>query len=184
AASLIDQLPNGTSTEDLQHAIDRCVDQDSWLMVLGSVGRADHSIPAFREVAVRYAQTLVSKAVDHLKLGDDAPRFAPWGSWCMYVDRFGTTVETARSRIEALISGDEITVETLASRFVTVICPARGSTDGCYLDGFNQELFAVFAPASTPLYQTKMEQGLFLDDVSWANRRAYTHGRAQPPLRS
>jgi hypothetical protein len=71
-----------------------------------------------------------------------------------------------------------VSVETLASRCVTVAYSRGVSSSSGHLEGFDQEAFASFAPMDDAFDAQPKVGDLERADLSWANRRAFARGRA------
>jgi hypothetical protein len=96
----------------------------------------------------------------------------------MFIQRYGS-VQAAREAIQAEL-GTAYTVEDLAARSVSMAYVVSANPVP-KISEFDQDVFALFAPASDPLYSESIVDNLDVYDVTWANRRAYTRGRAAAP---
>jgi hypothetical protein len=164
----------------LEEILGMCPDPDGPLKLLWGV-QTETSGPlatAIADVAKRFAHRAVPAVIDHLLMGDNAPLDEPAGFRLRFIASFGDS--TALAKIRALI-GQGVSAETLASRFVSVGYLMGSANPPGKLIDFDQKFFATYAPARDGLYDTPLKPDLDLKDLSWTNRRAYTHGHARPP---
>jgi len=180
AGELVGRLPDSTHSDALEAALDRCDDPEAPLNVLWAARRGEPLSGAVREVARRRADRFLTEVLDHLRQGDEAPRNAHILFRLIFILEFGdpkTAAETIRAELDQGIS-----VETLASRFVSVAYPVGVHPSLGRLSEFDQETFAKFAPSEAGLYEERPVAALDQADLSWPNRRAYVRGRAKSPV--
>ncbi len=142
------------------------------------VSGSRNSFPMIAEAARIAAREAVGAVGEHLRLGDLAPTEASALMPFMFIARFGD-LSAARDEVLAGLGGD-FTTEDLAARFVGLSYLVSANPVP-RMNSFEQDTFALFAPADDPLYEASMEAGLDAHDVSWSNRRAFVRGRAAAP---
>ncbi|MCB0910022.1 MAG: hypothetical protein KDB60_00190 [Propionibacteriaceae bacterium] len=128
------------------------------------------------------ARTLASEALEafleNIRQADNADPEASTLFPLMFIQRYGS-VPAAREAIQAEL-GIAYGAEDLAARCVSLAYLVSANPVP-KISEFDQDLFALFAPASDPLYSESMVSDLDVYDVTWANRRAYIRGRAAAP---
>ncbi len=179
AADLIEQLPPATEPNALATSINCCNDLSPRLQVLRSV-RPDRSscFETVRSVARGQAQDALDAFLENLREKDKADTSPSMLSYLTFIQQYGS-MPAAREAIQAEL-GISYSVEDLAARCANTVhwlmeIPIPKIED------FDQEIFALLAPTEDPFYDESIVSDLDEYDVSWANRRAYAHGRASAP---
>lgn len=181
AADVMTRLADSTTADELEVVLDRCEDPHGPLNVLWAArGSAEELSEVVLEAARRRSERCLVEAVDHLRQADDADLEATVRFRLMFIVQFGDP-DAAAQRIRTDLD-DAVSVETLASRCVTVAYLVGAASSTGHLNDFDQETFARFAPATDHLYSAAVDSSVDDKDMSWANRRAYVRGRAKAPI--
>lgn len=116
--------------------------------------------------------------LSHLGEGDAAEGEGP-GWHIHFVSTFGDTSSLATD-VEVGLAGGHFTIEDLASRFVKLRL-LSGASDW-ELSEFDQDAFNKLAPATAHPWFDSPKVEVDLHDLSWANRRKFSAGRARQPV--
>lgn len=183
-ADLLERLPS-TSPEKLEGALAACpdwVERAQILRLALSSKRAPASPQAFEALtaaATSLCKEISERLLEHLGQRDEA-EVAAWAfTGFMFISQFGEP-HALRARIMTRLGQGRFTVEDLAARFVTTRHLIGPREPVPQIGDFDQGLFAAYAPPRDVLYSSSME-AVEMSNASWANRRAYTRGRAQLP---
>lgn len=185
-ADLLERLPP-TSPEDLEEALAACPDWSERAQVLRlalSSKRASASPPSLETLEVTAAslgEEIGGRLLEHLGQHDEAEVGSSPFTGFMFIWLFGNP-DALRERILTRLSQGRFTVEDLAARFVTTRRLIGPSNPAPEIGDFDQSLFAAYAPAQDLLY-SRTPEDIDISDTSWANRRAYTRGRAHAPTK-
>lgn len=179
AANIIERLPRETNPDALAASLGCC---DDLILRLHVVWSAKRDGLACTDAVEAVARTMASEALEafleNLRQADDADPTASTLFPLMFIQRYGS-VPAARDAIQAEL-GIAYGVEDLAARCVSLAYLVSANPVP-KINEFDQDVFALFAPASDPLYGEGIVDELDVYDVTWANRRAYTRGRAAAP---
>lgn len=184
AADLLTQVAEDqtATTDEVEATLDQCHDPHGPLNVLWAArGSTEELGEAVTDAARRRAERCLAEAIDHLQAGDDADLEMAVRFRLMIIEQFGDA-DAAAQQIHAAINHG-VSVETLASRCVTVAHLVGVASPAGRLNDFDQDLFARFAPPTDDLYSATIETDIDHRDLSWQNRRAYVRGRAKAPTR-
>ena len=183
-ADLLQILPAATP-EEVEGALAACPDWSERARVLRlalSSKRSSASpmaLEALQATATFLCEEISGRLLEHLGQRDDA-EVAAWPfTGFMFIWQFGKP-HALRERIMTRLGQGRFTVEDLAARFVTTRHLIGPRTPTPEIGDFDQNLFATYAPAQNVLYSRSVDD-VDMSNASWANRRAYTRGRAQPP---
>ncbi len=179
AANIIEQLPRETDSDGLAASLRCCDDLILRLRVIWST-KQDRitSSEAVKAVARTLADEALEAFLENLRQADNADSGASTLFPLMFIQRYGS-VQAAREAIQSDL-GTAYTVEDLAARCVSMAYLVS-ATPVPKISEFDQDIFALFAPARDPLYGESTVDNLDLYDVTWANRRAYARGRSAAP---
>lgn len=183
-ADLLERLPP-TSAEELEGALAACPDwvERAQVIRLALSDKRAFSSPlafeALKSTAASLCEEIGRQLLKHLGQHDEAEVCSWPFTGFMFIWQFGQP-SALRERILTRLSQGRFTVEDLAARFVTtrhLIGPRNPVPE---IGDFDQSLFAAYAPTQDVLYSQPAED-IDMSNASWANRRAYTRGRAHGP---
>lgn len=179
AANIIERLPGETDPDALAASLRCC---DDWILRLHVIWSAARDRLACTDAVEAVARTMACEALEafleNIRQADNADPGASTLFPLLFIQRYGS-VPAARAAIQAEL-GIMYGVEDFAARCVSMAYLVSAKPVPKIGD-FDQNVFALFAPTSDPLYSESIVNDLDVYDVTWSNRRAYTHGRAAAP---
>jgi hypothetical protein len=178
-SDLIRHVSGQHSSQELLSAVRRCPQKRIQMQLLMKAAPDENTASSVvLEAAQMLSNEISADLLEHLGLQDEGSEDSTAFLSFMFVSTFGDS-DGLRAEILSRLP-DEFEIEDLAARFVSLSYLVGPNTKP-RLDAFDQELFAKFAPATSPLYSNSVEKNVDTRDVSWANRRKYARGRATSP---
>ena len=174
------RLAPNVGAEALLATLTNNTDLSTALEVVWGASRLDPHTnePPPHEVRV-IAERLAGRAVQALMVGlrrrDDDDVETPYAFYVRFAAKYSDAAATA-DQLRDLFATTEVTVEDFAARCVT-ISTIMGVVPIRRLHGFDHSSFSLLIPAGEPFLDLPLQQGLNTVDLTWANRRAYSHGR-------
>lgn len=127
-------------------------------------------------VAERLAKQAVEALLAGLRRRDADDLETPYHFYVHFAAKYGD-VPDITSRLQALFSAKEATVEDFAARCVTV-ATIIAAAPVHRLNRFDRCSFSLLIPPDDPFYNLPLRPGLNTTDLTWPNRRVYAHGRS------
>lgn len=179
AGAIVECLPEDTDPDALEASLRCC---DDLLLRLHVIWSSNADRIACPEAVGAACYTMAAEALEafleNIRQADNADLGSSTLFPLMFIQRYGS-VQAAREAIQDEL-GTAYTVEDLAARCVSMAY-LISENPVPKIGEFDQGVFELFAPAGDSLYSESIVDNLDIYDVTWANRRAYTRGRAAAP---